>query len=260
MDAFLGMEAFAGLGHPAPFTGSWVGQAVFNGCIAFCNWPADDVAAIVPPELELAVNASESPAVHPVVFLFGEQTEGATIFAGITFPLGVRYHEFAFAIPFVVHRRLRSVHTFVPRMYSSFYPATWAGNAHYGLAKQMTAMEWTGSRFAVAGPQDARPFDASVEPAGEWMAGARCTLDHFLAMQTVFAYPVMGRRDDGTYISSHFGFDFPAARVRSAHAQLSVDPTLARGVPRRTCSSLPSATFEVAGLMWRLSWPAPCRF
>ena len=166
MDRFLPKDAFAASSAPAPFTGSYAGQAAFNGCIAFCNWRRDDVAALLPPDLELATNIS-ALEFHPVAFIFGEQTEGATIFAGITFPLGVRYHEFALAIPFVEHRRGRSLHIFVPRMYSSFFPATWAGNAHYGLAKAMATMHWHGPRFSIATPDGATPFQACVEAAGE---------------------------------------------------------------------------------------------
>src|SRR5215468_7354552 len=172
MDSFLGKESFAGsCADRNTFTGSFVGQAAFNGCIAFCNWRREDVARVLPAELELAANTSPAPEWHPVVFIFGEQTEGATIFAGLTFPMGISYHEFAVAIPFVKHRRGRNLHTFVPRMYSSFFPATWAGNAHYGLAKEMASMRQQGPLFDVTTPDGTQLLHASVEPAGEWAPG-----------------------------------------------------------------------------------------
>src|SRR4029453_3625044 len=128
MDVFLGKESFPGpCVCAATSSGSYAGQAHFNGCIAFSNWQKEEVAAVLPDELELAVNTSAASELHPVAFIFGEQTDGATIFGGITFPMGVNYHELAFAIPFVKHRRGPYLHTFVPRMYSSFFPATWAG-------------------------------------------------------------------------------------------------------------------------------------
>lgn len=261
MDRFLGKEWFPGpCVDVNAFTGSFVGQADFNGCIAFCNWRKEDVAAVLPVELELAVNTSFAPELHPVAFIFGEQTEGATIFGGVTFPMGVNYHEFALAIPFVKHRRGRNLHTFVPRMYSSFFPATWAGNAHYGLAKEMATMRWQGPLFVIATPDGTMVLHASVEPAGDWAAGPRCELPNFAAMQAVFALPVVGRRTDGTYVASYFGWDFSAARVRPARATLSIDTALVEGLAPRWCATVASGTFEVQRMIWRLSWPISCRF
>src|SRR5262249_54831100 len=148
METFLGRDEFAGEWIPADeLTGASVGQADFDGAIAFCNWRRDDVARLIPAELELAPNVSTAPDLHPLVFLFGEQTAGATLFGGVTIPLGVRYHEFGLAIPFVKHRTGSDLHIFVPRMYSSYEPATWAGNAHYGFGKVTAEMAWRESIF-----------------------------------------------------------------------------------------------------------------
>src|SRR4030095_9646120 len=255
MDGFLPKEAFAGTTATRPAAPSYVGQAVFNGCIAFCNWRRDDVAAVLPGELQLATTTS-APAFHPVAFIFGEQTEGATIFAGITFPLGVRYHEFAMAIPFVEHRPGRALHIFVPRMYSSFFPATWAGNAHYGLAKAMATIQWHEATVSITTPDGATPFGACGEPAGDWTPGSCCTLPNFADVRAVFDMPVIGQRDDGSYVTSYFGWDFAAALVRPARATLSIAAPLARGIIPQTCNGLPSATFEVQRMIWRLSWPS----
>ena len=261
MDVFLGKGSFPGPWVCAGISsGSYAGQAHFNGCIAFSNWLKEEVAAVLPDELELAVNTSAAPGLHPVAFIFGEQTEGATIFAGVTFPMGVNYHELAFAIPFVKHRRGRYLHTFVPRMYSSFFPATWAGNAHYGLGKEMGTMRWEGPLFAVATADGTPVFHASIEPVGEWEAGPRCDLPNFAAMRAVFALPVVGRRTDGTYVTSYFGWDFGAAQVRPARAALSINAGLAQGVNPHSCATVSSGTFEVRRMIWRLSWPVSCRF
>jgi hypothetical protein len=263
MDAFLGKESFPG---PSVGTGtrtasgSYAGQAHFNGCIAFCNWRREEVAAVLPDELELAPNRSTTAELHPVAFVFGEQTEGATIFGGVTFRMGVNYHECAFAIPFVKHRRGRYLHTFVPRMYSSFFPATWVGNAHYGFGKEMGTMRWDGSLFTAASADGTTILRASIEPTGEWVPAPRCDLPNFAAMRAVFGLPVVGRRTDGTYVTSYFGWDFGAARVRPARAAISIVGGLARGVNPRSCATVASGTFEVRSMIWRLSWPVPCRF
>lgn len=258
--AFLGAESFPGLSVARGAGTSFVGQADFDGCIAFCNWDREDVAVALPAELVLADNTSTARDVHPIVFIFGKQREGATIFGGLTFPLAVSYHEFALAIPFVRHRRGAYLHTFVPRMYASFFPAMWAGNAHYGLAKEMASMQSDGSRFVIATPAGAALFHASVEPDGDWAPGAHCQLPNFAAMRAVFGLPILGRRSDGRYVSSYFGWDFSAARVRAARAALSIDAPLAAGLTPRECTALAAGTFDVRHMVWRLSWPIPCRF
>jgi hypothetical protein len=259
MEEFLGKDSFLG---PCIDTSSptFVGQADFNGCIAFCNWSREDVARVLPAELELAVNTSATPELHPLVLIFGEHTQGATIFGGVTFPTGVRYHEFGMAVPFVKHRRGRHLHTFVPFMCSSFFPATWAGNVHYGFSKAMATMWWEGALFIMTKPDGALLLHAAVEPAGDWVPGAHCDLPNFAGMRSIFAMPVLGRKQDGTYVQSYFGWDYSMASVRSMWASVSTETTLIQGLAQRTCTSLRSATFEVQRMTWRLSWPESYRF
>jgi hypothetical protein len=261
MDAFLTNAAFAGAVLDVNASSvTFVGQARFNGCITFCNWPRRDVEALLPKELELAANAAATADVHPVAFIFGEQTEGATIFAGIPFPMGVRYHEFAMAIPFVKHRRGRYLHSYVPRMYSSYFPAVWHGNTYYGLAKEMATLWWQGPIFLITAKSDTLLLHAAVESTGRWSAGGSCDLPNFQATRAIFALPVVGRKSDGTYVCSYFGWDFGAATVRPADACVSIDAPLTDGLDPRRCHDVASGTFEVRDMVWKLSWPSVCRF
>ena len=261
MDVFLTKAAFPGPCVDVNTSSvTFVGQARFNGCIAFCNWPRKDVEALLPKELELAANTSATDDVHPVAFIFGEQTEGATIFAGITFPMGVQYHEFAMAIPFITHRGGQNLHTYIPRMYSSYFPAIWHGNTFYGFAKEMATMWWQGPVFLITAKSDALLLHAAVEATGSWCQGGSCELPNFQAMQAIFALPVVGRKSDGTYACSYFGWDFAEAAVRPADACVSIDASLVDGLGPRRCHDVSSGTFEVRGMVWRLSWPSACRF
>jgi len=232
-----------------------VGQADFNGWIALCSWSRTEVARLLPADLELAANVSLEDRSHPVVFLFGEQTEGATIFAGVTFPMGVRYHEFCVAIPFVIRGADPALHVYVPRMYSSYAPATWAGNAHYGFGKETAAMRSDDSTFVITDEQGALVFHAMTEPAGDWAPAERCDSPGFASLESVFELPIVGRRHDGSYVTSHFRLDFRLARVRAARAALSIDAPFVAGLRPGWRSSLPSATFEVERMVWGLSWP-----
>ena len=149
--------------------------------------------------------------------------------------------------------------TFVPRMYSSFYPATWAGNAHYGLAKEMATMQRQGARVVAATPDGAPLIEAACEPSGDWTAHP-ADLPNFGAMRAVFALPILGRRADGSFITSYFGWDFRGARGRPARAAVAIIANLGPGLGPRNCSTLESGTFEVQRMIWRLSWPTPSKF
>jgi len=42
-------------------------------------------------------------------------------------------------------------------------------------------------------------------------------------------------------------------------ASVSIDAPLVEGLPLRTCTAVPGGSFEVRGMAWKLTWPAPCR-
>jgi len=260
MDVFLGLPWFIGPSvdvHAAG--GTFVGQATFNGHIAFTNWPREEVGRLLPPDLELADRRSGAPAVHPVAFVFGEQTEGGVIFATMSVPMGVRYYEFAMAIPFVRHRQGSYLHTFVARMYAGYFPATWNGNVYYGLAKQPADLSWQEPIFIVTAANGLL-FHAAVEAVGGWVAGPDPGLANFAAMQSAFTLPIVGRKADGRYVCSYFDWHFAHATVRPTRCALSIDAVLIRNLQPRRCYAVPDGAFEVQGMRWRLSWPVRCRF
>lgn len=260
MDVFLGLPSFAGPSIDVRAAGAtFVGQATFNGHIAVSNWRRDEVERLLAPDLELAANCS-APALHPVAFAFGEQSEGGVIFGGLSVPMNVRYHEFAMAIPFVRHRRGRYLHTFVARMYAGYFPATWNGNVHYGLAKQTAELSWQEPIFTVTTANGLLLLHAAVEPAGDWVAGPDPALANFAAMQSAFALPIVGHKADGTYVCSYFGWDFAEASVRPVRCALSIDDALIRNLQPQRCYAVHDGAFEVRAMRWRLSWPVPCRF
>jgi hypothetical protein len=259
VSAFLERHSFAGDDSrvSAP---SFVGTARFNGVIAFSNRSRSDVARCLPPGLELAANRSSAPDVHPLVFLFGEQTEGGTVFAGLTLPLGLRYHELALAVPFVKHSSGTRLHTWIARMYSSYFPATWNGNAYYGFAKEMAQMEQHGGLFVATGDDGKLLVHASVESTATWSNDPASEIPHFDAMREVFALPIVGRKASGDLVCSYFGFDFDDARVRACDASVFVDRPIVGGLATGDYPDVASGSIEVSGMAWRLSWPTSCRF
>jgi hypothetical protein len=122
------------------------GQSHFDGCLAAAALPRDQVAALLPPELTLADRADDGDT-HPLLVMFGEQLDCAMIVGGLLVPTQLRYWEFCLAIPYVVRRGERYLHAYVARMYSSWAPVVWDGNARFGYAKERADMRWDGDLF-----------------------------------------------------------------------------------------------------------------
>jgi hypothetical protein len=237
---------------------SFVGQALFRGCIAVTHWKRNEVDSLLPSDLVLASNLSSTPEDHPVVFLFGEQREGTLLYAGVALPTGIGYGEFALAIPFVHHRDGRHLHTFVPRMYSAYPPAVWSGNLYYGFGKEQAQMWWQGPVFLLCSLTGPLLFHAAIEQGLPVARSSQDSSDPDLAtLQAIFAMPVLGRRASGSYVCSYFDWDFQQALVHRAESVLSVDASFVHGLTPRTCHG--DATFAVDGMLWKLSWPSPCR-
>jgi hypothetical protein len=258
MEPFLSRSAFVDDARELPGAGSpLAGQTRFNGLVVFANWPRGDMAAVLPADLELAAN-TVAPARHPMAFIIGEQTRGALTFGGFIMPTGIGYHEIGITVPFVRHGRDRRLHTYIPRMYSSYFPAVWTGNMHYGFGKQMGHMQREGAAVLLRGDDDRPRLRVEVAATGGWVPGDHCRVANFEAMRAIFTMPVVGRRADGRYVCSRFDWGFGEALVREAEVHLVIEALLGPGLTPRHCPVVPGGAFELRGMLWRLSWPAPC--
>ena len=250
--SLLACEAFEGRVSRAERI-TFVGQAVFNGCIATCGWPRPAVERLLPPELTLAPNRSDISGLHPVVFVFGDQTRGAIRFGGFTVPTGIEYQEFALAIPFVRRASSGLLYTYLPRMYSSYLPATLSGNLHYGFAKRMAEMGSEGPIWVLRDLEDGLVFHARVEI--DEREPAPVDLPNFAGMRGAFSLPILGKRQGVGLVTSYFDWGFDRARVRLADAVMSVDSPFVTGLERGTYAGVDRGCFDVRGMLWRLSWP-----
>jgi hypothetical protein len=254
---FLGRRAWVGsvvdLGAAPPT--AFAGQASFTGFLVTSSWPRAEVAALLPPELELAESVSPMPPFHPVVFTFGDQHAGSMIFGGVAVEVGPTYSEFCMAVPFVRRRGGQSLQLFFPRMYSSSYPAYWHGNASYAMPKIMATMGWRGSTFAVAAPDGAPLVHAEVERSGAWRPAIAGDAPGFVALREAFALPIAGRRGDGSIVSSYFRWELDETRLRPAGATVEIQAPLVDGLGRSRRTGLPGGTFEVEDMVWKITWP-----
>ena len=259
MDALLDRRAFPGSAVDAATAGaSFAGEARFSGCFACTNWARAAVRALLPRELSLATNVSATPDVHPVIFMFGEQHEGGVIFGGISIPMGVRYSEFGVAIPYVRFGGGPHLHTYVPRMYSSAYPAVRDANVHYGFRKELARLEQYGGIAALTTPAGALLWQAALEPAGPWIRSRGELPPSVAALHAALSIAIIGRKADGRYIRSFFDLEMGEALVRPVRCAMSIEAPLVEGLAPGRCYAAPGGAFEGRGIRWRLSWPQPC--
>jgi hypothetical protein len=189
-----------------------------------------------------------------VLFVFGEHDESAILFASSRFPTGVVFRELVIAVPFVCARdglpRL-----LLPRICSGEPVVTWSGNVHYGFPKSMVPMERLGNSFVVTDERGALVLHATTEAAGPWEAATVSTLQGLASAQRIARLPVIGRRTDGTFVTSHFDWELAAASVRPIRGVVAMDSALGPGLEPRVCHGRPENSIAVQNMRWRLSWP-----
>lgn len=255
---FLDYEHFEGRVRRADAAAASVAsQASFHGFAIVTSWSRAEAAALLPDELVLAPNTSDTPELHPVVFLFGDQRGGAAVYGGFTFPTAVVYQEFTLALPFVRHRDGDRLLIHVPRMVCSFPPAMWVGNAAYGFEKRLGSMGFEGPIYAVRDAGGALLCHAHFETG---VPRATAVARDFDAFRALFDQPVTGRRTDGRFVSSLWRFDCNDARIRPADALVTIDAPFAAGIRPGEHPDVEGGSFAVEGMVWRLSWPRACGF
>lgn len=240
---------------------AFVGEMRFSGCVMATHQPRRAIEALLPPGVGLdgASPGAGSADMHPLVFIFGEQSEGTILFGGMSYPLGVRYTELGVAIPYVTYGGGRHLHTYVPRMYSSYFPPVRDGNVHYGFGKTQATIDWHGPIAALTTAAGALLCHAAMEPLGAWRRGPSAA-DELAWIAGAFALPILGRKANGRYVRSHFRFDFRDALIRPVGCAMAIEVPLLDGMAAQRYYSAPGMAIEVQGMLWHLSWPEPpCR-
>ena len=260
MDSLLVLDAF-----PEPWVDgvragvSFVAEADFAGAIVLTHWDRSMVARMLASDLVLGRNASRAPGLHPVVFVLGRQQRAGFIVGGISLPTPVSFPEAMIAVPFVRHREGQNLHVIIARVFSADRLSTWSGNANYGFSKQRADMGWLAHTFTVSAPDGPLLLHATMEADGEWTPCHDVSPANLAAVDAVFRLPMLGRRSDGSEVCSYFEWGFGGAEARPARARVSIEAPLGPGLEPGTHYGVPSGTFEVRGMRWRVSWPVPCR-
>jgi hypothetical protein len=234
--------------------GAFVGEMRFTGCVIATERPRGEIERLLPAGVGLACKAAA--ATHPLVFIFGQQSEGTILFGGMSYPLGVRYTEFGVAIPSVTYRGGGALHTYVPRMYSSYFPPVRDGNVHYGFTKAQAVIDWHGPIATLTTPDGVLLCHATVEALGAWRRHAAAR-DALAWVEAMVALPILGRRANGRFVRSRFRFGFSDSLIRPVRCAMAIEVPLIEGCAAERLYSAADAAVEMQGMLWQLSWPEP---
>lgn len=279
-DDFLGNADFEG----APITTSPITagiQSTYNGFLTLTNLDRSMVEALLPSGFVLAANKSFSlQTKHPVLMLWGDQTDGATFLGSVVTPAPAldrgHYSEVIFAIPYVQRSGQSGWHTYIVRMYLDNAQAV-AGGALYGYNKQMGCLDWRGSivkawQAPVVCPNP-NPFlprsllRGDFRYSGTWYDGpnAYSQIANLSDMVGMVNTRILGRSDLGQSICSFFEWNLDEARVAEATTTYRFEAPFRSDMGAwpglGDLQNVADGAVAVRGVRWRLGpSPVACGF
>jgi hypothetical protein len=262
---FLGEADFDGQPIPSPGVTTG-GQATYIGVLTFTNINRDRVAALLPSGFQLAPRkTTRTPNVHPVLLLFGDQTDGASVLPGVPLqPSGFHYSEMIFAVPFVQKTGQPGWHTFIVRMYLDNIPTTLAGLA-FGYQKEHAWIEWTGDyariwKSSLLGDQDL--LEGNFSWGAQWYDAndALQTIPNFQDMVNIMTTRLLGQTG-GNLVCSHFEWNLDQAKVARAETSYTMTAPFRSGMGAwpglSPFKNVKDGAVVVRGLRWSLATLPP---
>lgn len=257
--SFLGPDDFNGCWTPRASDAATGGESTYLGRIVFTNIKRDMVDDVLPSDLRLAQNSSTSDE-HPILLLFGHQTNTQWIIDGTSWPIGNDYTEIAVLIPFVQRAGGSKWHNYIVRMYLNDYWARQIGNLFFGYAKRSGTFQENATDFTAL-VQGNAVFHAAVQSLGPWenSAAAEVTLPNYKAIQAILEMPILGKPVVGPYLCSYFEMHYDngmVRRVQSQHEFLQPFTTnMDSWVLLGSINSVPSGAVAIKDVEWRIAEP-----
>ncbi len=264
---FLDTEHFDGSWKPRESDADWGGEAIYRGRVVFLHLERVEVEKVLPAALQLAAKKSPTePELHPVVVLFGHQTETKLVYPFWTPEVGDDYRELILLVPFVQKSGHQRWHNYVVRMYLDDEWAIKLGNDYYGLQKLDADFEETPTRFSVIREWIER-FEFQSTSNGPWItdAEAEANLANYPAMKEITAMPVIGTPTWADFICSYFEWHFAGTQVRSIEGTSEFLQPFNAGMDSWVdLGAIPSVTdgaWQLEKFRWRIAFPPfPCEF
>lgn len=270
---FLGPDDFEGEFEPRDGDAAWGGEAIYLGRVVFLHLARTEVAKVLPSGLQLAANESASlPDLHPVILLFGHQTETKLVYPFWTPEAGDDYNELILLVPFVQRLNHLRWHNYVVRMYLDNDDAIQIGNLYYGYFKQRAVLTEVAPTVTLSELDVTRSLQTVFEwtaqnPSGGFVpsTSAMATLDNYQDAIEIMSMPLLGTLFGTAYICSYWDWNLQNADVRSIKvtSRFLQPPRAgtASWVSQGPVASDEKFAFEIRGLVWQMAFPAlPCSF
>jgi hypothetical protein len=158
---------------------------------------------------------------HPLILLLGEHAGVGP--AGL--PFGLRYREFALALPCVRPRDgPPGPFCHLPLLLLDRWLPTLLGRWLYAFAKRRATIRRTAESFEIARPSDGAPLlRARYRPTA-----AAPALD---SVRDLFEQPLISRGARGRWRYARFDFGLERARLEAVEVEIRVHPDLPAGLP-----------------------------
>lgn len=282
-DDFLGDADFQG----APISTSPLSagsQSTYNGFLTLTNLDRTLVAALVPTGFQLAPNVSFwNQNKHPVLVLYGDQTDGATFLGSVVVPAPPidrgHYSEAILAIPYVQRTGgTGGWHTYIVRMYLDNAAAV-AGGTIFGYAKQLGCLDWRGAIVKIWQQPVVCPapppyslvtrslLEGSLRFDGSWYDGtvAHNHIPNLADMIGMVTTKILGKSYSGASICSFFEWSLDDARVAKATAtHVFQSPWRSSNMGAwpglGNLANVNDGAVALRGVRWRLGAPTACGF
>jgi len=222
-----------------------------DGVALILDLPADRLAALLPQGLGLLPQSVVAAGRHPLVLLFGQQSEvGPNLL-----PFGLKYLEFVLALPFVrPHDGPKGPFCHLPILLLDRRLPTILGRWLYGFAKRRAACRRSEGSFAIARLEDGAAL-LSARFAATGGMGRADELEDFRNLRCLFGQPLISQGRGGRWRYARFDFDLTRAALRPVAAEVVFHHAIAPGMPSGP-DPIPAPAYRVA-TAWTLARTGP---
>jgi len=272
---FLGADDFQGDWVPEQASFYLLGaSSVFNGKILFANVDRKLVEDVLPVNWSLAPPKDSAELCHPILIMFGDQTNAHGTIGGAPLPIGgadAAYQEMMLLIPFTQRDKGGPLwHTAVIRMYLDDATATTLGNTYYAYQKQLATLTQSSSGIEVS-IGGLLAFQATTSAPGTWENESVSTAKNLDDIEDILAMPLVGVVKNplavgGEYdLCSYFRMSYQLnatteSKVRSistAHDYfIPFVPAMASWIGLPPLGNSTGGAIEIQDLVWDLQFPA----
>lgn len=212
------------------------GMAQTSGASALFALPRDLVQSMLEPGLVLAAQDLTPPNEHPVLLLFGWQSDVRP--NRVPFG-GGRYMEFIVSVPFVqhahprLHERCPGPFIYMPRLFLDQLFPTLLGIWGYGYNKSLATIQADQSDYTVyrRNTQTAL-ISASYKATGP--TGSETDFPHFTLTRRPYALPLVSRTRFGNWHYSFYDFALGQALIQPIEMTIKVYSREVGGLPPGT--------------------------